>query len=177
MLPQLVSRISHGNDSLFEVLEKVLLKVMAAYPHHTFWSMASGVKSVTQKRSKRCTRVFEKAKVCPPLSLVPVLTIGTGRAQAGSVGHRRVQAHQRGHQAGRPTPCSVQLCRRQGDAPQSPFAVPDAVQARSVYAHHPVANFAQRVAPVGRITDGNAPALPRQARHIPEYVLQSPLPS
>ncbi|BGP36884.1 hypothetical protein JCM10449v2_000786 [Rhodotorula kratochvilovae] len=62
VLPQLVSRILHGNDHLFEVLEQILLKVLASYPHHGFWAMASGAKSNTSRRSKRNMRVFQKAK-------------------------------------------------------------------------------------------------------------------
>ncbi|GAA6058026.1 hypothetical protein JCM3770_003979 [Rhodotorula araucariae] len=62
VLPQLVSRILHGNEQLFEVLEQILLKVLASYPHHGFWAMASGAKSNTSRRSKRNMRVFQKAK-------------------------------------------------------------------------------------------------------------------
>ncbi|GAA5842453.1 hypothetical protein JCM9279_005388 [Rhodotorula babjevae] len=62
VLPQLVSRILHSNDQLFEVLEHILLKVLESYPHHGFWAMASGAKSNTSRRSKRNLRVFQKAK-------------------------------------------------------------------------------------------------------------------
>lgn len=53
----------HGNDTLFEALEQILIKVVVSYPHHGFWAMASGAKSNTSRRSKRNLRVFQKAKV------------------------------------------------------------------------------------------------------------------
>ncbi|GAA5994714.1 protein kinase MEC1 [Rhodotorula paludigena] len=62
VLPQLVSRILHGNDTLFEALEQILIKVVVSYPHHGFWAMASGAKSNTSRRSKRNLRIFQKAK-------------------------------------------------------------------------------------------------------------------
>ncbi|GAA5921352.1 hypothetical protein JCM1841_002451 [Sporobolomyces salmonicolor] len=62
VLPQLVSRILHPNEALFQVLEQILLKVLRCYPHHGFWAMASGAKSNTSRRSKRNLRVFQKAK-------------------------------------------------------------------------------------------------------------------
>lgn len=73
VLPQLVSRILHSNDQLFEVLEHILLKVLESYPHHGFWAMASGAKSNTSRRSKRNLRVFQKAKVRPLELLRPLI--------------------------------------------------------------------------------------------------------
>lgn len=46
----------------------IILEIVSAYPHHAVWSMASGAKSQTTKRSRRCTKVFAKAKVSPPLT-------------------------------------------------------------------------------------------------------------
>ncbi|GEM06491.1 phosphatidylinositol 3-/4-kinase [Rhodotorula toruloides] len=62
VLPQLVSRILHANDTLYDVLEQILLKVLSSFPHHGFWAMASGAKSNTTRRSKRNMRIFQKAK-------------------------------------------------------------------------------------------------------------------
>ncbi|GAA5955223.1 hypothetical protein JCM3765_003250 [Sporobolomyces pararoseus] len=62
VLPQLVSRILHPNERVVNTLEVILLKVLRSYPHHGFWAMASGAKSMTSRRSKRNTRVFQKAK-------------------------------------------------------------------------------------------------------------------
>ncbi|GAA6007639.1 hypothetical protein JCM11491_003906 [Sporobolomyces phaffii] len=62
VLPQLVSRILHPNERVVNTLEIILLKVLRSYPHHGFWAMASGAKSMTNRRSKRNTRVFQKAK-------------------------------------------------------------------------------------------------------------------
>lgn len=63
VLPQLVSRILHANETLYDVLEQILLKVLSSFPHHGFWAMASGAKSNTNRRSKRNMRIFQKAKV------------------------------------------------------------------------------------------------------------------
>lgn len=68
VLPQLVSRILHPNDRLFDTLEKILLRVLGSYPHHGFWAMASGAKSNGTKRSRRNMKVLEKAKVWPDVS-------------------------------------------------------------------------------------------------------------
>lgn len=73
VLPQLVSRILHSNSTLYEVLERILLKVLMAYPHHAFWAMASGSKSeksaTSGKRTKRTRAIFQKGTVSP-LSLL-----------------------------------------------------------------------------------------------------------
>ncbi|GAA5943874.1 protein kinase MEC1 [Sporobolomyces koalae] len=62
VLPQLVSRILHPNERVVNTLEIILLKVLKSYPHHGFWAMASGAKSMTSRRSKRNSRVLQKAK-------------------------------------------------------------------------------------------------------------------
>lgn len=82
VLPQLVSRILHPNERVVNTLEIILLKVLRSYPHHGFWAMASGAKSMTNRRSKRNTRVFQKAKVSWsrfPSSCAQLLTASTGR--------------------------------------------------------------------------------------------------
>lgn len=63
MLPQLVSRILHPNGKVTGRLRDILLKVLAHYPHHGFWAMASGAKSNTAKRSAANMDIFERAKV------------------------------------------------------------------------------------------------------------------
>lgn len=74
VLPQLVSRILHSNSVLYDVLERVLLKVLMAYPHHAFWAMASGSKSeksaTSGKRTKRTRAIFQKVTVSPLSSLL-----------------------------------------------------------------------------------------------------------
>lgn len=63
VLPQVVSRILHGNSEVHDVIETILRHVISTYPHHGFWAMASGAKSTTNRRAKRNMRVFQKAKV------------------------------------------------------------------------------------------------------------------
>ena len=58
-----MSRIGHTNEVLFLVLEQIILEIFSAYPHHALWSMASGAKSTTVKRSRKCLKVFAKARV------------------------------------------------------------------------------------------------------------------
>lgn len=53
----------HPNEKVVQTLEIILIKVLRSYPHHGFWAMASGAKSMTNRRSKRNLRVFQKAKV------------------------------------------------------------------------------------------------------------------
>lgn len=77
----MVSRILHTNAEVLEVLEIILKRVLASYPHHGYWAMASGAKSTTARRSKRNMRVFAKAKVrvLAPLALSSQLILALSR--------------------------------------------------------------------------------------------------
>lgn len=95
MLPQLVSRILHPNERVVNTLEVILLKVLKSYPHHGFWAMASGAKSMTSRRSKRNSRVFQKARARSPLFsflLSPVVDL--------TPGDLRQESYLSGHDAG-----------------------------------------------------------------------------
>ncbi|GAA6058573.1 hypothetical protein JCM10212_007012 [Sporobolomyces blumeae] len=63
VLPQLVSRVLHPNETVTSTLETILVKVLRSYPHHGFWAMASGAKSMTRGRAKRNMRIFSKVGV------------------------------------------------------------------------------------------------------------------
>lgn len=86
VLPQVVSRILHANGEVHDVLELILKRVLASYPHHGYWAMASGAKSTTVRRSKRNMRVFAKAKVRAlylSYPSIPVLTDACSRSAGG----------------------------------------------------------------------------------------------
>lgn len=63
VLPQMVSRVVHKNETLFRTLEKILLSVISNFPHQAFWGMAAGPKSTVAVRSRRSLNILSKAKV------------------------------------------------------------------------------------------------------------------
>ncbi|KAK4054815.1 hypothetical protein OIV83_000739 [Microbotryomycetes sp. JL201] len=62
VLPQLVSRILHQNDTVWDALQAILLTVIRYFPQHGFWAMASGAKSNVSRRQRRNMKVFDMAK-------------------------------------------------------------------------------------------------------------------
>ncbi|KAK4058120.1 hypothetical protein OIO90_000859 [Microbotryomycetes sp. JL221] len=62
VLPQLVSRILHQNDHVWDVLQQILHAVLREYPQHGFWGMASGAKSTIEKRRRRNMKILDFAK-------------------------------------------------------------------------------------------------------------------
>ncbi|KAH8919600.1 hypothetical protein BT69DRAFT_1266476 [Atractiella rhizophila] len=60
VFPQLVSRLLHKNVELYQILEKLLVKVFLLFPHQAFWGLASALKSTTVKRAQRCDNLFQK---------------------------------------------------------------------------------------------------------------------
>jgi len=61
-LPQLASRICHKNTDTWDILEKIIVKVMAGYPQQANWIMCSHWNSSSTFRSNRAKALFEKAK-------------------------------------------------------------------------------------------------------------------
>lgn len=62
-LPQLVSRICHPNQSVYDTLERIILSVLLAYPQQALWQLIAAYKSKNKVRSSRCQAIFMKAKV------------------------------------------------------------------------------------------------------------------
>ncbi|KAM0793140.1 hypothetical protein ACM66B_000616 [Microbotryomycetes sp. NB124-2] len=62
VLPQLVSRILHQNDTVWDALQAILLTVIRYFPQHGFWAMASGAKSNVSRRQRRNMKIFDMAK-------------------------------------------------------------------------------------------------------------------
>jgi serine/threonine-protein kinase ATR len=67
-LQQLVSRIAHPNDSIFAVIETILVKLLVNFPHPTFWAMVPVQKSTNTRRVKRCQSVFAKLSSDPDVA-------------------------------------------------------------------------------------------------------------
>ncbi|EDV26576.1 uncharacterized protein TRIADDRAFT_54713 [Trichoplax adhaerens] len=59
---QLISRICHPNASIFDILEKIIAKLMVEYPQQSIWLMAAVSKSSYSVRRSRCHEIFAKAK-------------------------------------------------------------------------------------------------------------------
>ena len=63
VFPQVVSRMCHKNEYVWESLLLIMTKVLCEFPHHGIWAMLSAAKSTNARRSKRCATAFLKAKV------------------------------------------------------------------------------------------------------------------
>ena len=62
-IPQLISRICHKNSEVHELLESVIMGVLAVYPHQTVWHLMAVSKSNVAVRSDRISSIFSKIKV------------------------------------------------------------------------------------------------------------------
>jgi hypothetical protein len=184
VLPQVVSRILHTNAEVLDVLEIILKRVLASYPHHGYWAMASGAKSTTARRSKRNMRVFAKAKVRIPLPRVsPVIgadllslsTVGGGRPRQAP--RRDQPPRRRGPQVGRAAARTLQLrhqredrlAQSEEDFPQPPKDLPDE-------AHHPAPELSHGLSALRSVASRDAQAVPRQPSNFPRSV-PSPSPA
>ena len=59
---QLISRICHPVESVFEVLKKVLVMLIREYPQQALWLSVAVRNSSVAMRSERCAQIFEEAK-------------------------------------------------------------------------------------------------------------------
>ena len=58
---QMVSRICHSNDDVYEVLEAIMFNVGDRYPEQTLWGLMSSRKAPSASpRRKRCDRLLKK---------------------------------------------------------------------------------------------------------------------
>ena len=70
----------HKHSDAYDILEKIMLKVLLEYPSHAIWAMISVAKSTVDKRRKRCQDIFDKVKVRPAtISLISTLTYAQSR--------------------------------------------------------------------------------------------------
>ncbi|KAJ3291727.1 serine/threonine-protein kinase M1 [Borealophlyctis nickersoniae] len=64
-IPQLISRICHKNALVHQVLETIIVRVLAAYPKQTLWHLMSVSKSTYKVRAHRVAAVFARIKSDP----------------------------------------------------------------------------------------------------------------
>lgn len=62
VFPQLVSRIVHKNERVWEILKDVIVLVVKAYPHQAMWGMVAGFQSTDASRKRRANAIVEAAK-------------------------------------------------------------------------------------------------------------------
>ncbi|KAJ1560982.1 serine/threonine-protein kinase M1, partial [Cladochytrium tenue] len=65
VLPQLISRICHGNSRVQRILEMILIKLVINFPHQTLWQLVSMSRSRYRERASRCSSIFLKVKSDP----------------------------------------------------------------------------------------------------------------
>ncbi|KAE8234278.1 hypothetical protein CF326_g676 [Tilletia indica] len=62
IFPQLVSRVIHKNEIVWQVLQELIAFVVKAFPDQAMWSMVAGAQSKEEERSRRMLRVLAKVK-------------------------------------------------------------------------------------------------------------------
>lgn len=65
-MPQLISRISHPNSKVQEVLEAIIVTVLGLYPQQSLWHLMAVAKSSHKGRVQRVSSIFSKAKSSQP---------------------------------------------------------------------------------------------------------------
>lgn len=66
-LPQLISRISHGNNGVLKVLVIVLVKILKAFPSQSLWAFIGASETMNRRREERIKGVLAKAETVPRL--------------------------------------------------------------------------------------------------------------
>lgn len=61
-LPQLVSRVCHPNNQVWELLSALLSKILKQYPPQAMWNIIGVTKSLSGYRNSRANSVLSKAK-------------------------------------------------------------------------------------------------------------------
>ncbi|RVD85244.1 uncharacterized protein DFL_003570 [Arthrobotrys flagrans] len=61
-LPQIMSRVGIQSESTWVVLEKIILRILIAYPQHTMWSILAVFKSGQADRRNRATKILSRLK-------------------------------------------------------------------------------------------------------------------
>eukprot|EP01134_Creolimax_fragrantissima_P003020 CFRG3020T1 len=56
---QILSRICHTTSSVYAVLQKIIMKVLKAYPHQALWAMMGLDTSTVAKRQQRCQEILQ----------------------------------------------------------------------------------------------------------------------
>lgn len=61
-LPQMISRISHPNNKVWEVLSMIITKVVSTHPSQALWSLLAVIKSSNPDRASRGASIINKLK-------------------------------------------------------------------------------------------------------------------
>jgi serine/threonine-protein kinase ATR len=59
----MISRISHPNPAVYEVLSQFIQKIVASYPSQALWSLLAVEKSTISERASRGAGILSKLKV------------------------------------------------------------------------------------------------------------------
>lgn len=59
--PQMVSRICHPEERVFETLSNILMKVLFLYPSQAIWMLIAVKNSSVELRKNRCKKIMDKA--------------------------------------------------------------------------------------------------------------------
>lgn len=60
--PQIITRISHPNKDVWDALQAIIIRVAAAYPQQTLWSLLAVLHSTQEDRRARGTAVLQKLR-------------------------------------------------------------------------------------------------------------------
>lgn len=61
-LPQLISRISHGDGGVYKVLVSVLVKILKAFPSQSLWALIGASETANRRREERIHAVLHKVQ-------------------------------------------------------------------------------------------------------------------
>jgi serine/threonine-protein kinase ATR len=61
-LPQIVTRISHPNKTVWDALQSIIIRVAAAYPQQTLWSLLALLHSTQDDRRARGSSVLQRLR-------------------------------------------------------------------------------------------------------------------
>ncbi|KAH9872038.1 hypothetical protein J1614_006298 [Plenodomus biglobosus] len=61
--PQIITRISHPNKTVWEALQSIIIRVASAYPQQALWSLLAVLHSTQDDRRGRGTAVLQKLRV------------------------------------------------------------------------------------------------------------------
>ncbi|KAI7858792.1 hypothetical protein BDC45DRAFT_283922 [Circinella umbellata] len=70
VLPQLVSRLSHSNQEVGNLLIKIIGRVFAAYPRSTIWALLPPLESLNQKMNSRTKHIMSTHQTDPVLATI-----------------------------------------------------------------------------------------------------------
>jgi hypothetical protein len=61
--PQIVSRVGHSNDFVYQLLSKLVALVIQEYPRQALWLFAAVVKSTKSNRQQRGLEILNQLRV------------------------------------------------------------------------------------------------------------------